>query len=473
MKHYISSLALVAMVLAGSLLSSCSDDVLIGESNNERYEIGDGSSRAYVSDMAGRRFFTNVEFRDKGNVDLKLVVPSSVKDEVLVSVVYDAKVLEDYNKREGTNYEAFPETNVVIGKNGDNTLRQAVADPQPEKGLSINLSSTGLLAHNKNYVIPLRFKVTKGSATLSEQDQTRLIYVRDLTGLIDCTKYVDGKPGVKVFSCMQINDTNPLNNLSYTLRSSGKPLVDVLILFSANINYNEETGRVYINNNENIRAVLDNREKYLKPLQDRGIKVVLSILGNHDKSGVANLSESTAKLFAQECKAICDAYQLDGIMLDDEYSNYGQPSPGFVSPSSQAVGRLYYEIKKAQPHRMNVVYVYSTTYSLPAIDGVRSGEYIDYALHDYGGSWDLSREFPGLPRERMGLHSQEFAQGRYASEQSLRRQREEGYLSHLIFAMDPYRNTAAGQLSAMQAMARAFYDDELVFDGVKHPKDWQ
>ena len=40
---------------------------------------------------------------------------------------------------------------------------------------------------------------------------------------------------------MEVNDANPLNNLSFTLKSNGKPLVDALIIFSANINYNVET----------------------------------------------------------------------------------------------------------------------------------------------------------------------------------------------------------------------------------------
>lgn len=141
---------------------------------------------------------------------------------------------------------------------------------------------------------------------------------------------------------MEVNDANPLNNLSFTLKSNGKPLVDALIIFSANINYNVETGRVYIFNNENVQALLDNREHYLKPLQDRGIKVILGLLGNHDRSGVANMSKETAQVFAQEVKAMCDAYKLDGIFIDDEYSAYetSNITPGFVYPSREAAARL-------------------------------------------------------------------------------------------------------------------------------------
>ena len=274
---------------------------------------------------------------------------------------------------------------------------------------------------------------------------------------------------------MEVNDANPLNNLSFTLKSNGKPLVDALIIFSANINYNVETGRVYIFNNENVQALLDNREHYLKPLQDRGIKVILGLLGNHDRSGVANMSKETAQVFAQEVKAMCDAYKLDGIFIDDEYSAYetSNITPGFVYPSREAAARLCYEVKKAQPERWVVVYAYNITYYLPAIDGMQSGEFVDYALHDYGGSADLSSAFPGMPKSNMGLYSQEFGKGSTASESDLRSMREKGYLSNMIFAMDPYHaNFGWIQIPAMERMARAFYDDELVFDGIKYPKDW-
>ena len=50
--------------------------------------------------------------------------------------------------------------------------------------------------------------------------------------------------------------------------------------------------------------------------------------------------------------------------------------------------------------------------------------------------------------------------------------RTNGYGSHMIFAMDPNRYNFTSQKSAMERMARAFYDDELVWDGKKYAKDW-
>ncbi|MBB4045906.1 hypothetical protein GGR06_003731 [Bacteroides reticulotermitis] len=475
MKHinYISLKSwLAALVLSGGLFVACSDDVSVGQLDENQYTISDGVM-GYISDNSGKRMFSNTEFRSEGSLPFHLKTTAKLTTEASVVATYDETALTEYNTKNGTEYEAFPKSEVTLENEG---VIKLAAGSVVSSDMNVSFTSDGSLSPTKSYVIPLRMKVASGNFELPEIDQTRLIFVKDLTGIPDCTKYVDGKPSVKVFSCMEINDTNPLNNLSFTLKSNGKPLVDALILFSANINYNAETGRVYIFNNENVQALLDQREHYLKPLQDRGMKIILGLLGNHDRSGVANMSKETAQAFAQEVKAMCDAYQLDGIFVDDEYSKYeySNITPGFVYPGKEPAARLCYEVKQAQPERWVIAYAYSTTYGLPSIDGAQSGEFVDYALHDYGNASDLSSSFPGMPKSNMGLYSQEFAQGRTASETNLKNMRTNGYLSHMIFAMDPNRsNFENSQLPAMQRMARAFYNDELVFDGIKYPKDWK
>ena len=71
------------------------------------------------------------------------------------------------------------------------------------------------------------------------------------------------------------------------------------------------------------------------------------------------------------------------------------------------------------------------------------------------------------------MHSQEFNQGRFASEYGLNDMVQKGYGSHMIFAMDPYRSNVSRQLGAMDRCARCFYGDKIVFDGIKYPKDWK
>lgn len=280
---------------------------------------------------------------------------------------------------------------------------------------------------------------------------------------------------IKLFSFVEVNKTNPLNNLNFTLKNSGKPLVDVVVLFSANINYDEATDKVYINNNSNVQHLLTNRAKYLQPLKDKGIKVLLSIMGNWDRAGIAGLSKARAKLFAQELKKTCEMYDLDGVFFDDEYSKYQTPpSAGFVTPSYDAAARLTYETKLAMPDKLVTVYVYEMTASFPnPVDGVPAGNFVDYAFQDYGRYYDLSKNYPGLPKSRMAQASQEFNLNKYATSETLRDLRAKGYGAHMIFAMDPTRKKFTGkELPEMQRIAKELYDDELVYLNKPYSKDW-
>lgn len=95
----------------------------------------------------------------------------------------------------------------------------------------------------------------------------------------------------------------------------------VVVLFAANINYDAEAGRPRVQCNPNVQYLLDNNETLLQPLRRRGVKVLLGLLGNHDITGLAQLSEQGAKDFAREVAQYCKAYNLDGVNYDDEYSN--------------------------------------------------------------------------------------------------------------------------------------------------------
>jgi len=343
----------------------------------------------------------------------------------------------------------------------------------------ISFVSNGELSVDNKYVVPLKINVTSGNLNLVQEENTWLIFVTDKTGMPDCNK----ASGFKIFSCMEVNDTNPLNNLSFTLKNSKKLLIDALIMFSGNMMYNRETGQVTMKYNGNVQALLDKYDHYLKPLQDRGMKVLMGIMPDHDGSGLCNLAPETCRDFALEIKAMCDAYNLDGIFLDEEYADYSiydlyLTVPGFVRPAASACSRLAYEVHKLQPEKDIMIYAYSTIYSLPAIyvDGrtVQSGEYVTYAVRDYGIAGDMSYSFPGLPKSNMGLYSQEYTGKFIASKANLQWMVDGGYKTHMIFAMDPYRlNFEYQQLPSMQDIAKVFFDDELVYDGVKYPKDWE
>lgn len=288
--------------------------------------------------------------------------------------------------------------------------------------------------------------------------------------------------GVKLISCMEINDVNPLNNISYTLKSTGQPLFDMVILFSSNMNYNESTGKPYISHNTEMTNILANSDKYIKPLKDRGIKVMLSLLGNWDRAGVASLNDATAKEFAQEIKNTLDKYDLDGVMFDDEYSSYMTPAPeGFVTPSPEAAGRLMYETKKAIGNKLVFAYIYNRLNGqMPTIDGVTPANYVDYALSDYLTGPVSSTYYTGMTNSQKAAWSQELNLGRtlsvYGSWMGVSYEGilYEGYGAHLIFGLNPNnQNFTSIQLPELQNLTNVICKDELVFDGTIYPADYK
>ena len=482
-KNFIFKSCLFA--LASMAVVACDDDINVGAVDTDTIAVPDnGVEVAYVTDAAGKRTYSNIEFRDNTTTQLYVNTQAPVSGATTVTFTYDANVLTEYNKSNGTEFKAMPQSFVSFDNGGVATIAAGTNKAVVE----YTLTSDGSLDHKENYVIPLKVTIS-GAAQLGENDNTKIIFVRDLTNLPDATKYVKDAngnmvPGVKIFSCPEVNDTNPLSLLSFTLKNSGKPMFDAIVLFSSNINYNTTTGRVYINNNDNITAVFSNYDKYLKPLKDRGIKIYLSILGNHDCAGISTLADETAREFAKEIKAMCDAYDLDGVFWDDEYTT--DPDvlpPGFVRPinAGERASRLIYEVWKVQPHRDNIAYNFGSTMNLQPVDGVPVCDYCQYSFNNYGAANDLTQQYPGMPRSNVGLWSQEFAQGNTAPTYGLEQIRNEGWGCHMIFAMNPIDKSHGGPREdwvvmrmsiSLNNMARILFDDELVDDGVRYPVDW-
>lgn len=152
---------------------------------------------------------------------------------------------------------------------------------------------------------------------------------------------------------IEVNNENPLNAGEYTL-SNGEPFFDIVSIFAANINLDSD-GKPYIYCNEQVSYVLHNADKIIRPLQEKGIKVHLSILGNHDDAGMRSLSEEGAKAFAKELKYYVDIYGLDGIDFDDEYSSYAEGSfkgsaqsgTGVVASTAECTPENYTNLLKA------------------------------------------------------------------------------------------------------------------------------
>ncbi|WP_333596613.1 endo-beta-N-acetylglucosaminidase H [Chryseobacterium flavum] len=191
---------------------------------------------------------------------------------------------------------------------------------------------------------------------------------------------------------VEVNNNNMLNAGSYTLQNSGKQLFDVAIIFAANINYDVSKSRAYISSNNNVTKVLNDVNTYVKPLQQKGIKVLLDILGNHQGAGISNFpNREAAKDFALQIANTVYTYGLDGVDLDDEYSDYGNNGTG--QPNSSSFVMLLQELKAAMPDKLITFYYLGPATSRQSYNGDQAGNYIDYSWNAYYGTYSA----PNVP----------------------------------------------------------------------------
>ncbi|UVV52559.1 glycosyl hydrolase family 18 protein [Bacteroides thetaiotaomicron] len=101
-------------------------------------------------------------------------------------------------------------------------------------------------------------------------------------------------------------------------------VVDHVILFASNIRGTASTVELYHNPNQS--HILANVNTLVRPLQDKGIKVLLGLLGDHTGVGFANLNDAQIESFAQQVADCVNNYGLDGVDFDDEYAEYGRIS---------------------------------------------------------------------------------------------------------------------------------------------------
>ncbi|WP_417128065.1 BT_3987 domain-containing protein [Phocaeicola sp.] len=472
-------------VLMGLGLGSCSEsEIALKPLDESRYEVI-GEQYGYFTDETGKQDFSLVEVRSGNSSSINIYLNATKKLDTAseIKLVYDTEVLERYNVSTDNAYEAFPQNAVFVDAGGGMTLLEG---EQRSHSLNVSFTVVDGMTEGTTYVIPLKASVISGSLNLTENHQGYLIFVTVQKNLGDCDK-----GGCKVFTCIESNDTNPLNNLCFTLKSSGKYLFDGVILFSDNIVLDKETGTVHAGHNDNVMYLLNNREKYLKPLQDRGMKVILGIMADHTHASVANLSEETARAFARELKIMCDTYQLDGVFYDDEWDKPENPiPPGFVKKSPEAAARLFYEVKKIMPDRLNIAYVLGNTRDFSSEvcyfmdeSGTKRGPeyYVDYAYIDYGHDGvvdqDMSDNYPGLDPTRWGMYSQEFARGYWAFDTELEKIKAQNAVN-FVFAYDPFRESFSTpvkgktQVQQLELMARILFEDEAVYDNKPYRKDW-
>ncbi len=209
-----------------------------------------------------------------------------------------------------------------------------------------------------------------------------------------------GRSGPKGVCYVEVNNNDLRNAGKYTLTTGGQQLFDIAIIFAANINYDVTNKKAVLYYNTQVANVLSNNATYIQSLQSKGIKVLLSVLGNHQGAGISNFpSQAAAQDFAQQLSNAVTTYGLDGIDFDDEYADYGTNGTG--QPNSSSFVYLVTALRQLMPAKIISFYFYGPASSRLSYNGVTVGSKVNYSWNANYGTYAVPN-VPGLAKSNLG-----------------------------------------------------------------------
>jgi hypothetical protein len=204
------------------------------------------------------------------------------------------------------------------------------------------------------------------------------------------------RSGQKVLNVcyIEVNDTNLEVLGDYCFSGKKNSVFDIGIIFAANIDYNPLTKATTLFLNDQVRANLNNK-RVIQALRKKGMKVLLSVLGNHKGAGVCNFpDQSSADNFAQQLFDAVHDYGLDGIDFDDEYADYGGNDTGL--PNDFSFVYLLSALRTLLgPYKLITFYHFGEAVNHLSFNGLFAGSLIDYSWNAMYGTFTIPN-IPGL-----------------------------------------------------------------------------
>ncbi|WP_271766070.1 endo-beta-N-acetylglucosaminidase H [Aquimarina algiphila] len=235
---------------------------------------------------------------------------------------------------------------------------------------------------------------------------------------------------------IEVNDNAMENAIAYTL-PNGKPMIDIAVIFAANINYKNASRTHVLFMNNNVKKVLRNRNTTIKPLQRKGIKVLLSILGNHQAVGISNFpTRGAAKKFAKQVANVVKNNGLDGVDLDDEFAKYETIS-GRPAINNKSFIWLLQELRTAMPSNKIITY-YRIGESVNQMmsNGKKAGQFLDYGFQPFYGSYS-NITVPGLGKGKLSAAAVDVTQTPSSTASNFaQRTKNDGYGAFVMYNLD-------------------------------------
>lgn len=283
--------------------------------------------------------------------------------------------------------------------------------------------------------------------------------------------YGDKSP--KVIAIIETNDTDPRNVLSYHLGTSNDdPLFfDIVEFFAANI-HKDANNDPTIYFNPELAPLMADTATYVKPLKDAGLKVVLSILGDWQGIGVANMTESQADKFTDILIHIVKTYGLDGVSFDDEYANY-------ESTVADSYGRIIEQLRTKLDaefpgiHKLIGVDQWGNYNQIDA----EAGAMIDYVYHGTFGPnvFIASPSISGVTQDRFSPQTLDL-DNQYVTPYLIliknRSAQAAAQEYNFITTYDLRVATDCNPLPVLQSIAEGAYNSTVTYDGTAYEQDW-
>lgn len=460
--NYVKTIWPACAAAAALLFGACADEIAVADSerNIDAVRTIYGMLRCPTS----VRESSTIDIVDgTGSAELVFTLSKGASEGVDIVLKIDPSLLEEYNAAHGTRYLCYPEELVTLEEQGAILIAPGDVRSDPV-AVAVREPADG--APLESYMLPVRAEAVTPGIRIQPDDAGYLFSLRSRSERPDADKGT----GFVTICYIEVNSDNPLNTGEYTMTGSGKPFIDIVNIFAANINYDAENRRPYLHCNDNVQHILDHREQFIVPLQERGIRVSLSVLGNHDVAGIGGLTDAMAVDFAAELKAFVDTYGLDGIDFDDEWSAYDPDGVVWPEPSSERSARLVYECRRLMPDKLITVYDIGHSPS-GKVDGIPIGELIDYAYQPFYGTWaDGSlQKITGMKRSQYGPYPLNIRGGCVFHESEMRRLRYDRFSGApladpfgvcLLYCLD-----ATDYEEAFDKIGRILYDDGVTWTG--------
>lgn len=311
-------------------------------------------------------------------------------EKLSLDVRVDETLLEAYNQTNDTDYMLLPEGNYDFPDGRTLTL-----DPSDKRsdGKRIRVYVRELPAGN--YLLPL----TVVTADAESAGKWQTIYYKVVVREPYVGEFELNDDQVYLVCYINTNTYQPLLVNDYCMEKLDtwvtweqvwyRTIGNLINLRTVVLDYDAVTNRAMLKLGSDMRYVLDHAVKYIRPLQEKGRKVCISLEGGGTGLGFCNMTDMQIADFVAQVKAVVEMYEIDGINLWDRNSGYGQEGmPAVNTTSYPKLIKAMHDMLKAigsdklltlTDHLAPTEYFWDTE----ATGGIEVGGYLDMAWSGY------------------------------------------------------------------------------------------